>query len=93
VPDDAGIPTPTIDAGAPTPIGCSGGGGGPDGALGSCGCQEQTNGHTYAFNCDPSTAVCACTVDNGAPVQSVPYNGGDCSNYAALFAACGFPAP
>jgi hypothetical protein len=94
---DGGInpPPPTpLDAGpAPAPVGCSGGGGGPDGALGSCGCQEQANGHTYAVNCDLSTNVCACTIDNGAPTTTFPDNGNTCSDYAALFASCGFPAP
>jgi hypothetical protein len=87
-----GPPPVGIDAGpGPTPTACSGSGS-TDGALGPCGCQEQTGGHTYAVNCDPGTNVCACTVDNGAPTTTFADNGNTCGDSKALFTSCGFPA-
>lgn len=89
---DADAPPPPLDAGAAPPMACSGSGGGPDGGVGQCGCQEQsTDGHTYAVNCDPGSNVCACTVDNGAPTATFPDDGNTCSDPMSLFAACGYP--
>jgi hypothetical protein len=62
-----------------------------DGAIGPCGCQEQTNGHTYAVNCDPSTNLCTCTLDNGGPSASFPDDGNTCGDITALLTSCGFP--
>jgi hypothetical protein len=74
------------------PIACSGSVS-VDGGQQQCGCQEQSaDGHTYAVNCDSSTATCSCVIDNGAPSHTVPSNNTTCSDPIALFAACGFPA-
>jgi len=79
------------DGGAPSSGSCSASAS-EDGAIGPCGCEEQTNGHTYDVNCDPGTNVCSCTVDNGAPVSTFADNGNTCGDANTLFTACGFPA-
>jgi hypothetical protein len=63
-----------------------------DGSIGPCGCQEDVNGHTYGVNCDPTSNVCSCTVDNGAAVSTFPDNGNTCGDPVSLFTSCGFPA-
>jgi hypothetical protein len=94
--EDGGISTTPIDAGpAPTGGACDGEIS-ADGGVGPCGCQEQVGSQTYAFNCDPSTNLCTCTINNGAPTssftQSNVCNDPNISqDSTALFAKCGFP--
>jgi hypothetical protein len=80
-----------IDAGAPSATACSGTGG-PDGAAGPCGCQEQIGSETYAVSCDPATNLCTCSRNNAAPASTFPDDGNTCFDASALFAACGFPS-
>jgi hypothetical protein len=81
----------TSDGGAPVAIDCGGSSAGPDGGGGACSCGGQISGHNYSVDCEPSTNLCACTIDNDAPVKTFPDNGNTCSDPSALFAACGFP--
>jgi hypothetical protein len=86
-----GGPEP-IDAGpGPNPGGTCFGSASTDGAVGQCGCSEQSGGHSYEVDCDPATSLCSCVEDNGAPTASFPYDGHDCSDPTTLFTTCGFP--
>jgi hypothetical protein len=81
----------STDAGAGPSSGSCGASVSTDGAVGPCGCDEQTGGHTYSVNCDPGTNVCTCSTDNGAPTGSFPDDGNTCGDPATLFSSCGFP--
>lgn len=91
-----GGPPGQIDAGPPSAGSCFGSAS-TDGSLGPCGCQEQTNGHTYDVNCDytvnsdPTKVACTCTTDNGAPTSTFITTGNNCSDPRTLFTQCGYP--
>ena len=92
-----GVPPspPEAQDGGAAPTSCFGGGGGSgDGGptLTQCGCSETVSGVDYTVTCTDPGGTCVCSTGSSGTGPTVTEPSTRCSDLAALFGACGFPA-